>query len=194
MTVSQTSRESRGAPSGSTSNGDLIQLDTPVVSLHVHRPHMPRMPRMPGMSRPSGARGQEMNRAVETARTFLPPPERLMYYGGLGLLAALGLVEWPIAVVVGASTAIASRAMRHQGGMGEQGGMMQGRMQGRAAQDTTAEQPATPRATRARASTASGRTATPSTRSRTTGTARTSTRSTRTAAQKSTGGPQPGTA
>ncbi|MET8141850.1 hypothetical protein ABZU32_16210 [Sphaerisporangium sp. NPDC005288] len=149
---------------------------------------------MPGMSRPSGARGQEMNRAVETARTFLPPPERLMYYGGLGLLAALGLVEWPIAVVVGASTAIASRAMRHQGGMGEQGGMMQGRMQGRAAQDTTAEQPATPRATRARAGTASGRTATPSTRSRATGTARTSTRSTRTAAQKSTGGPQPGTA
>ncbi|RCG31321.1 hypothetical protein DQ384_11440 [Sphaerisporangium album] len=108
MTVTQTSRTGRtGTPSAAEHDGDLFSVDTPVVSVSVHRPHMPSMPRLMGGTR---RRGQEMNRAMETARTFLPPPERIVYYGGLGLLAAIGLMEWPVAAAIGAGTLIAQRA------------------------------------------------------------------------------------
>ncbi|GGK68876.1 hypothetical protein Sme01_14210 [Sphaerisporangium melleum] len=164
MTVSQTSRERRGIPSTSESNGDLIQLDTPVVSLHVHRPHMPRMPRMPGMARMSPQREQEMGRAMETAKTFLPPPDRLLYYGGLGALAALGMIEWPIAVAVGIGTVIATRAAggrRGMGGMQQEGGMQRGRagrmeMPGQAGEET--ETPRATRPSRTRTTATTGRT------------------------------------
>ncbi|MER5643017.1 hypothetical protein [Streptosporangium sp. NPDC002524] len=31
----------------------------------------------------------------------LPPPNRLVFYGVLGALGALGVIEWPVALVVG---------------------------------------------------------------------------------------------
>ncbi|WP_329429709.1 hypothetical protein OG339_14930 [Streptosporangium sp. NBC_01495] len=31
----------------------------------------------------------------------LPPPDRLVFYGVLGALGALGVIEWPVALVVG---------------------------------------------------------------------------------------------
>jgi len=31
----------------------------------------------------------------------LPEPQRLAFYGGIATLAALGIVEWPVAVVLG---------------------------------------------------------------------------------------------
>jgi len=31
----------------------------------------------------------------------LPEPQRLAFYGGLAALAAIGIVEWPVAVVLG---------------------------------------------------------------------------------------------
>jgi uncharacterized membrane protein YjdF len=34
-------------------------------------------------------------------------PAELAYYAGLGVLAAVELIEWPVAVVVGAGTALA---------------------------------------------------------------------------------------
>lgn len=145
MTVTQTSRVSQDrTQSKSDSDGDLLQLDTPVVSLHVHRPHMPRMPRLPGMSRMqdmTGNRGQEMDRAMETARTFLPPPERIAYYGGLGLLAALGLMEWPVAAAIGAGTMLAARACASARESGEQ-------PESRPAERTSRARTSTPRASR----------------------------------------------
>lgn len=35
-------------------------------------------------------------------RVSVPRPEQLAYYGTLGLLAATGVIEWPIALVLGA--------------------------------------------------------------------------------------------
>lgn len=35
-------------------------------------------------------------------RVCVPRPEQLAYYGALGLLAATGVIEWPIALVLGA--------------------------------------------------------------------------------------------
>ncbi|MEU0484534.1 hypothetical protein ABZ260_35815 [Streptosporangium sp. NPDC006013] len=31
----------------------------------------------------------------------VPPPDRLVFYGVLGVLGALGVVEWPLVLVVG---------------------------------------------------------------------------------------------
>ena len=35
---------------------------------------------------------------------------RLLWYGGLGALAALGVLDWPVALVAGAGTLIATRS------------------------------------------------------------------------------------
>jgi hypothetical protein len=43
-----------------------------------------------------------------------PDPGRLLWYGGLGALATIGVLEWPVAVVIGAATAIAARSAGHQ--------------------------------------------------------------------------------
>lgn len=37
------------------------------------------------------------------------PPERLLWYGGLAALAALEVIDWPVAAVVAAGTYIARR-------------------------------------------------------------------------------------
>ncbi|NMH99887.1 hypothetical protein [Pseudonocardia acidicola] len=31
---------------------------------------------------------------------IVPPPEKVAFYAGIGVLAALGLVEWPIALII----------------------------------------------------------------------------------------------
>jgi hypothetical protein len=40
----------------------------------------------------------------------LPPPGRLAFYGGRGAAAVFGVIGWPVAVAIGAGTAIARRA------------------------------------------------------------------------------------
>lgn len=37
----------------------------------------------------------------------LPPPKRLAFYGGLGALAVVGALDWPVAAAIGAATAVA---------------------------------------------------------------------------------------
>ncbi|MFF3671454.1 hypothetical protein [Microtetraspora malaysiensis] len=82
-------------------NGEFT-LNLPMVSLQFHRPQMPHV-EMPHMSR------QEVGHAVDVARSFLPPPERVIYYGGLGALAVLGVLEWPVAAAIGVGTMLAQR-------------------------------------------------------------------------------------
>ncbi len=36
----------------------------------------------------------------------LPPPKRLAFYGGLGALAVVGALDWPVAAAIGAATAV----------------------------------------------------------------------------------------
>ncbi|GAA0360472.1 hypothetical protein NE235_21460 [Actinoallomurus spadix] len=45
-------------------------------------------------------------------RVELPPPERLVYYAGLGLLAVLEVVEWPVALVIGTGHLLADQRHR----------------------------------------------------------------------------------
>jgi len=39
----------------------------------------------------------------------LPPPETLAWFGGLATLAALGLLEWPVAAAIGAGHLLAQQ-------------------------------------------------------------------------------------
>jgi hypothetical protein len=48
---------------------------------------------------------------------YLPPPERLVFYGGLGIAAVLGAIDWPVAAAIGIGTMIARRTGRGMGGM-----------------------------------------------------------------------------
>src|SRR3954447_6487208 len=100
MTVTQT-RTPRGrttpaptsAPASPTTSraaqeqgNPLLDLNLPFLRVQVRPPdmHLPHV-ELPHLSR------RDMGHAVDIARTFLPPPERIMYYGGLGALAAFGL-------------------------------------------------------------------------------------------------------
>jgi hypothetical protein len=47
--------------------------------------------------------------AAQAVLSNLPPVERLLYYGGLGVLATVGVLEWPVAAVVGAGVWVAGR-------------------------------------------------------------------------------------
>jgi hypothetical protein len=67
-------------------------------------------PRVPGM----GAMAAQTRWAAQAVRANLPPTERLLYYGGLGLLASVGSLEWPVAVVVGAGVWVAGRTSQRR--------------------------------------------------------------------------------
>ncbi|QIZ39792.1 hypothetical protein FDZ84_26045 [Saccharopolyspora sp. ASAGF58] len=47
---------------------------------------------------------------VHSVREHLPSPGQLAFYGGLGALAALSLIEWPVAAAIGIGTVVAQRA------------------------------------------------------------------------------------
>jgi hypothetical protein len=39
----------------------------------------------------------------------VPPPDQLAFYGALGALAAVGLIDWPVALAIGAGQAVVAR-------------------------------------------------------------------------------------
>jgi hypothetical protein len=57
---------------------------------------------------------REVAHAGRVVGSHLPPPERVAYYAGLGFLAVVGLIEWPVAAAIGAGTVIAQRAGRRR--------------------------------------------------------------------------------
>jgi hypothetical protein len=61
--------------------------------------------RVPGL----GARAAQTRWAAQAVWANLPPTERVLYYGGLGLLATVGVLEWPVAAAVGAGVWVAGR-------------------------------------------------------------------------------------
>lgn len=84
-----------------------LTLELPMVTVRIHPPEL-RLPR-PRVAMPRVNR-QEVGHAVDVARSLLPPPERVAYYGALGALAVAGVIEWPVAAAIGAGTVIAQRA------------------------------------------------------------------------------------
>ncbi|GAA0537271.1 hypothetical protein GCM10011581_44010 [Saccharopolyspora subtropica] len=104
MASPQRTRSTGGRAAGAqrakaeTSHGPTLHL--PGVTAEFHRPdlHVPSR--------------QDLDNAVSTARRYLPPPDQLTYYAGLGLVAALGVIEWPVAAAIGIGTAMTGRAAR----------------------------------------------------------------------------------
>ncbi len=59
--------------------------------------------------------------AAQAVRANLPPTERLLYYGGLGVMATVGVLEWPVAAAVGVGVWLAGRAGARSPGAGRLG-------------------------------------------------------------------------
>ncbi|WP_245761724.1 hypothetical protein [Saccharopolyspora shandongensis] len=69
--------------------------------------------RLPEMHIP----GQEnVTSVVNSVRENLPSPGQLAYFGGLGALAALSVIEWPVAAAIGIGTLVAQRAAKGTSG------------------------------------------------------------------------------
>lgn len=58
----------------------------------------------------------QLVQAAGAATSLLPSRDRLLYYGGLGTAAVLGVIEWPVAVAIGAGLAIVQRSHQEGGG------------------------------------------------------------------------------
>jgi hypothetical protein len=74
----------------------------PFVTAEFHRPHIPG-PRKAG---------REVQDAAGRVLHAVPRPGRTAYFGGLGLAAVVGVLEWPVAVAIGIGTAVARGARR----------------------------------------------------------------------------------
>jgi hypothetical protein len=97
-----------------TGEGNGVSVPVPVLTPHMKVLHVPA----PGMS--------YVGDAGRLIAGYLPPPDRLMFYGGLGIAAVLGAIDWPVAAAIGVGTMIARRGrgmgMGRMGRMGGAGG------------------------------------------------------------------------
>jgi hypothetical protein len=77
-----------------------VDVSVPVLTPHMRTVHVPT----PGMS--------YVGDAGRLVAGYLPPPERLAFYGGLGIAAILGAIDWPVAAAIGIGTMVARRTSR----------------------------------------------------------------------------------
>jgi hypothetical protein len=98
-----TTRTQRAESPRSTERAHGATVNLPFVTAEFRRPdvHLPDL-RLPGR--------EDVEGVVTTVRENLPPREQMAYYGGLGLLAALSVIEWPVAAAIGVGTMVAQRA------------------------------------------------------------------------------------
>ncbi len=87
-----------------------MSVPVPVLTPHVKVVHVPA----PGMSYVGDAGRMMVG--------YLPPPERLAFYGGLGIAAILGAIDWPVAAAIGVGTLMARRAGRARGALRSRSG------------------------------------------------------------------------
>ncbi|WP_190816618.1 hypothetical protein [Saccharopolyspora pogona] len=52
----------------------------------------------------------DLTGAAETVRGYLPSGQMMAFYGGVGALAVLSVIEWPVAAAIGVGVAVAQRA------------------------------------------------------------------------------------
>lgn len=57
----------------------------------------------------SATRNLRHLRVPAVGEVVMPPPERMAYYAGMGVLAAAGVIEWPLAIVVAAGHMLADQ-------------------------------------------------------------------------------------
>jgi hypothetical protein len=78
-------------------------VNLPFVTATFRRPdiHLPQI-RVPNR--------QQALFAAQTVQSYLPSPRQAAYYGGLAALAAFEVLEWPVALAIGAGTALMGRS------------------------------------------------------------------------------------
>jgi hypothetical protein len=87
-----------------TNQGHLIEWDTNMLT----------------SARSFLASNRDASRLVKRAKRFsirlpvvgkvaVPPPDQLAFYGALGALAAVGLIDWPVALAIGVGQAVVAR-------------------------------------------------------------------------------------
>lgn len=93
----------RSSAARSSANGATVKV--PLVTPHVrmYKVHVP----VPGKA--------YMSDAGHIVAGYMPPPDRMAFYGGLGLAAVVGILDWPVAAAIGVGTMVARRATRSRG-------------------------------------------------------------------------------
>jgi hypothetical protein len=110
-----TNRETSGVAKTSAPTSDAteqrsprtVTVALPFVTATFRRPelNLPRV-RMPNR--------QETVFAAHTIQPYLPHPQQALYYGGLAALAAFEIIEWPVALAIGAAAALMGRSVSHR--------------------------------------------------------------------------------
>jgi len=108
----QAEGEERGAKSHDGPRTATVNLPFVTAEFRAPQLHMPHVP-APHVGK------HEVVAAAQTARSYLPEPRQALYYGGLALLAAVEVLEWPVAAAIGVGTALAGRA--REGGQQQSG-------------------------------------------------------------------------
>ncbi|MGH3750012.1 MAG: hypothetical protein ACRDT8_21725 [Micromonosporaceae bacterium] len=105
-----TSTRQRASNAGSSANGPLVRWSTMSLPIPVgmrtpdlHLPHV-------DLISPAKTAVARAAHVVETAQSKLPAPRRIVYYGALGALAAVGVLEWPAAAAIGVGVWVATQA------------------------------------------------------------------------------------
>lgn len=80
------------------------QLPVPTVGMPVRPPSVPDVKAVTARAR----------QAAQAAQASLPPADRLLFYGGVGVMALGGVLEWPVALVAGAGLWVCSRTVDRQ--------------------------------------------------------------------------------
>ena len=80
----------------------------------VHLPFVTAQFRAPDLHLPEvhAPSREDLGAVVRTARSFLPEPRTVLYFGGLAVMAALEVIEWPVAAAIGVGAVLAPRAER----------------------------------------------------------------------------------
>ena len=53
-------------------------------------------------------------RVPVVGQVSVPSAERLAFYGGLGILAVVNVISWPVALAIGVGAAVAARDVNHR--------------------------------------------------------------------------------
>ncbi len=72
-----------------------VTFDLPLVTAQFRAPHVPSR--------------EEIGSVALGVWSMLPSASSVLFYGGLAVTAAVGVIEWPVAAAIGVGTALASR-------------------------------------------------------------------------------------
>jgi hypothetical protein len=101
----------RQGDGGTKAEGRTEEARTATITL----PFVTAQFRAPDLHVPSR---DELGNAARGAWSMLPSRKSMLFYGGLAVTAAVGVIEWPVAAAIGVGSALASRGAAETGGAG----------------------------------------------------------------------------